>query len=341
MLETSARLLELLSLFQAQRYWSGAGLCERLEVTPRTLRRDVDRLRRLGYPVNSTSGAAGGYQLSAGASLPPLLLDDDEAVAVAVGLRTAASGTVTGIEEASLRALSKLQQVLPQRLRSRVTALQSFILPLAGPRFEQEKVDGETLAAIAGACRDSLTLRFSYRAKDGSGTERHVEPHRLVHTGRRWYLVAWDLLRGNWRTFRVDRIDIRPRTGLRTGLRFTPREPPDGDFAAYASRSFAYAPFPWRAQVMLHASAEAAAERVPPGAGTVEALGEQTCLLHTGACSLDTLSVYLALMGFEFKVLEPAELAERVRLLAGRFARACDGIAATASAPSHPRIPTP
>jgi len=340
MLETSARLLELLSLFQAQRYWSGADLCERLEVTSRTLRRDVDRLRRLGYPVNSTSGTAGGYQLSAGATVPPLLLDDDEAVAVAVGLRTAASGTVTGMEEASMRALSKLQQVLPQRLRSRVTALQSFILPLAGPGFEQEKVDGETLSAIAGACRDCLTLRFSYRAKDGAGTERNVEPHRLVHTGRRWYLVAWDLLRGNWRTFRVDRIDLRRKTGIKTGLRFTPREPPDGDFAAYASRSVSYSPFPWRAHVILHASAEAAAERVPPGAGTLEALDRERCVLHTGACSLDTLSVYLALMGFEFEVREPPELAERVRLLAGRFTRADHRVTAiAASAPSHRKTP--
>jgi len=159
MVETSARLLQLLSLFQAQRYWSGAKLCERLEVTARTLRRDVDRLRSLGYPVNSTSGTAGGYQLGAGATLPPLLLDDDEAVAVAVGLRTAASGTVTGMEEASLRALSKLQQVLPARLRGRVTALHSFILPLAntGPA-----VDAEALSYIAGACRDQECLRFSY-----------------------------------------------------------------------------------------------------------------------------------------------------------------------------------
>jgi len=151
MLETSARLLRLLSLFQAQRYWSGAGLAERLEITSRTLRRDVDRLRSLGYPVSSTSGAAGGYQLGAGATLPPLLLDDDEAVAVAVGLRTAASGTVAGIEEASLRALSKLEQVLPARLRTRVAALHTFILPLAtaGPT-----VDAKTLSVIAGACRD-------------------------------------------------------------------------------------------------------------------------------------------------------------------------------------------
>ncbi len=325
MLETSARLLELLSLFQAQRYWSGSGLCERLEVTPRTLRRDVDRLRHLGYPVHSTSGTAGGYQLGAGATLPPLLLDDDEAVAVAIGLRTAASGTVTGIEDASVRALSKLQQVLPQRLRRRVTALQSFILPLAanGPA-----VDGEVLSVIAGACRDCECLRFSYRAKDGAGTQREVEPHRLVHTGRRWYVVAWDRDRANWRTFRVDRIEPR----IKTGLRFTPREPPDGDFAAYASKSVAFAPYPWRAKVILHASVEDAVERVPHGAGTIESLDDHTCVLHTSACSLDSLSVYLALIGFDFEVREPPELAERVRMLAARF---------TASAQSCLRIPAP
>ena len=169
MLETSARLLRLLSLFQAQRYWSGAELSERLEVTARTLRRDVDRLRSLGYPVNSTSGAAGGYQLGAGATLPPLLLDDDEAVAVAVGLRTAASGTVAGIEEASVRALSKLEQVLPARLRRRVAALHSFIVTLAnaGPT-----VDAEMLSTIAGACRDGEKLRFAYRSRDGADSAR-------------------------------------------------------------------------------------------------------------------------------------------------------------------------
>src|SRR5271154_6956728 len=204
MLETSARLLRLLSLFQARRYWSGAQLSERLDVTPRTLRRDVDRLRSLGYPVNSTSGTAGGYQLGAGATLPPLLLDNDEAVAVAVGLRTAASGAVSGIEEASVRALAKLQQVLPSRLRRRVAALHSFIEPMAntGPT-----VDAETLTSIAGACRDYEKLRFTYRSRDGAASEREVEPHRLVHTGRRWYLAAWDSGRNDWRTFRVDRIE--------------------------------------------------------------------------------------------------------------------------------------
>jgi predicted DNA-binding transcriptional regulator YafY len=316
MLETSARLLRLLSLFQAQRYWAGAELSDRLEVTTRTLRRDVDKLRSLGYPVHSTTGTAGGYQLGAGATLPPLLLDDEEAVAVAVGLRTAASGTVSGIEEASVRALAKLEQVLPARLRRRVTALHSFILQLAttGPT-----VDAGMLSLIAGACRDYEKLRFNYQSRDGSPSAREVEPHRLVHTGRRWYLAAWDCGRNNWRTFRVDRIQPKLST---TGSRFAPREPPDGDFATYVSRSVAYAPYPQQAKVKLHAPVEKAAERIPAAVGVLEAIDEHSCTLHTGASSLDMISVHLALVGFEFEVQEPPELIERVRMLAERFRRA-------------------
>jgi predicted DNA-binding transcriptional regulator YafY len=315
MLETSARLLRLLSLFQAQRYWSGADLADKLEVTSRTLRRDVDRLRSLGYPVNSTSGAAGGYQLGAGASVPPLQLDDDEAVAVALGLRTAASGSVEGIEEASLRALAKLEQVLPERLRRRVAALHGFIVPLtgAGPT-----VNGATLAAIAGACRDSSKLRFGYQSREGAATRREVEPHRLVHTGRRWYLIAWDLNRNDWRTFRIDRIEPR----LTSGNRFPPREPPDGGFAAYASRSIAYNPYPYRAHIKVAASVGRVAERIPASVGMLEAIDDRSCVLHTGGFSLDALSVWMALIGFDFEIQDPPELVDRVRLLADRFSRA-------------------
>ena len=318
MLETSARLLRLLSLFQVRRYWSGAELSERLEVTARTLRRDVDKLRSLGYPVNSTSGTAGGYQLGAGAILPPLLLDDEEAVAVAVGLRTSASGTVTGMEEASVRALAKLQQVLPSRLRRRVAALGSFIVPLtgAGPT-----VDAETLTKIAGACRDYEKIRFRYQSRDGTASEREVEPHRLVHTGRRWYLAAWDGTRNNWRTFRVDRIE----PGLSTGTRFAPRKAPEGDFAAYVSKSVAYAPYPHRAKIVLHVSVEEASKKVPPAAGTLEAIDGRSCLLHMGAGSLDMLAIYLAMIGFDFEVQEPPELVEHIRSLAERLARAASG----------------
>lgn len=302
-------------MFQAQRYWSGADLAGRLEVTSRTLRRDVDRLRSLGYPVNSTSGAAGGYQLGMGAKLPPLLLDDDEAVAVAVGLRTAASGTVSGMEETSLRALTKLEQVLPERLQRRVAALHSAIVPLAstGP-----VIDAEMLSTIAGACRDYQVVRFRYQSREGAATEREVEPHRLVHTGRRWYLAAWDLARQNWRTFRIDRIQNR----ISLGSRFAARTPPDGDFAAYVSRSVAYQPYAHRAKVLLQAPVHAVAERIPGSVGILEAVDDGTCLLHMGAGCLDGLSIYIALLGFEFEILEPPELIERLRVIADRFTRA-------------------
>ena len=315
MLQTSARLLRLLSLFQGRRYWSGAELSQRLEVTERTLRRDVDRLRSLGYPIQSTSGTGGGYQLGAGATLPPLLLDDDEAVAVAVGLRTAASGTVAGMEESSLRALTKLEQVLPARLRSRVAALHSFIVPLAttGPT-----VDAEMLALAAGACRDHEELRFTYRNRSGVSSLRSVEPHRLVHTGRRWYLVAWDRDRQDWRTFRVDRVD----PGLSTGLRFAPREPPSGDIAAYVQRAVSYTPYPYRARVILNAPVIEVVDRVPPTVGALEALDEDRCVLQTGSQSLNILALWIGMIGVEFEVLEPAELAEYVREVAGRFGRA-------------------
>ncbi|HLK49043.1 MAG TPA: YafY family protein [Bryobacteraceae bacterium] len=318
MLETSARLLRLLSLFQAQRYWSGADLAERLEVTARTLRRDVDKLRSLGYPVNSASGTAGGYQLAAGATLPPLLLDDEEAVAVAVGLRTAASGTVSGIAEASVRALTKMQQVLPERLRRRVTALHASIEPLA---YTGPVVDAEVLALIAGACRDCEKLRFRYQARDGAASHREVEPHRLVHLGRRWYLAAWDLERNNWRTFRLDRIQARPAAGQR----FTPRAAPDGDFAAYVARSVSTAGYEYQAVVLFHAPAEKLAERLPAAAGKIDAVDEHTCLLRTGGTSLDMVSMYLAWTGLEFEVRDPPELVERLRVLADRFRRAAGG----------------
>lgn len=316
MLTTSARLLRLLSLFQARRYWPGAELSFQLEVTDRTLRRDVARLRSLGYPVHATSGVAGGYQLGSGATLPPLLLDDEEAVAVAVGLRTGASGTVAGIEEASVRALLKLEQVLPARLRRRVTALHSFILPLGdkGPR-----VNAEMLSTIAGACRDHHRLRFAYQGRAGSSSARAVEPHRLVHTGRRWYLVAWDVARKDWRTFRIDRIGPR----MTTSSLFAPRTAPDGDFAKYVSRSVAYAPYPHRAKVTLHAAVEAIAERIPPTAGVLEAINENRCMLYTGAPSLEMLSVHLALLGVDFQVHEPPELVEDIRRMAARLGRAC------------------
>ena len=216
MTTTSSRLLDLLALLQARRGWSGAELADRLEVSRRTIRRDVDRLRELGYPVESLAGPAGGYRLRAGTAMPPLLLDDEEAIAIAVGLSTAARASVTGIEETAVRALVKLEQVLPAHLRRRVRALGSatVALPVGGPT-----VDPQHLTVIAAACRDSERLRFAYRSREGANSRREVEPHSLVNVGRRWYLVAWDRQREDWRTFRVDRL-ARPAP---SGARFTPR----------------------------------------------------------------------------------------------------------------------
>ncbi len=314
-LETSARLLQLLSLLQARREWSGPELAERLEVGARTVRRDIERLRRLGYPVEATPGVAGGYRLGSGAELPPLLLDEHEAVAVAVALRTAASVGVAGIEETSVRALAKLEHVMPTRLRRRVNAVGAVTVPYAaaGPA-----VDPEALATIATACRDHERLRFRYRSHDGASTRRVVEPHRLVHTGRRWYLVAWDAGREDWRTFRVDRIDARPAVDRR----FVPREPPAQDIAAYVSRAVSATRDRWQARIVLRAPVEEVAGRVPHAVGTLEALDDASCLLRTGSDWLGGLAVYVANIGVDFEVLEPPELVEMVRTLAGRFGRA-------------------
>ncbi|MEU7577397.1 YafY family protein [Streptomyces sp. NPDC041068] len=319
MLETSARLLRLLSLLQAHREWSGADLADRLGVTPRTVRRDVDRLRELGYPVNASPGTGGGYQLGAGAELPPLLLDDDEAVAVAVGLRTAAGQGIEGIGETSVRALTKLEQVLPNRLRRRVGALNAFTVPMLRTP-QTQGVDPAVLTELAHLCRDSERLRFDYRDYQGSSTRRIVEPHRLVCTERRWYLVAWDLDREDWRTFRADRIEPRPPHGPR----FAPRTPPADDLAAYVSKGVSTRAYAAQAVVRLLVPLEEAAQRITPSDGTLEAESEETCLLRTGAASLDVMVFHVMFMGFEFEVIEPAELSERVRSARDLLSRALD-----------------
>jgi predicted DNA-binding transcriptional regulator YafY len=314
-LETSARLLKLLSLLQSRPSWTGPELAEQLAVSMRTVRRDMERLRSLGYPVNAAPGIAGGYRLGAGAELPPLLLDDEEAVAVAVGLRTAAGGTVGGIEETSLRALAKLEQLLPSRLRRRVNALQTYTVSLAG---SPPTADANVLATIAAACRDHERLRFRYSSHDRRTSTRSVEPYRLVHLGRRWYLVAWDVDREDWRTFRVDRIEPR----LSTDRRFRPRKLPERDVGAYVSAAVSAARDRYQARVILHAPLAKVAKRVPPSYGALEAIDEETCLLRTGADWLGGLAVYVAMIGVDFEVLEPPELIDQVRALADRFARA-------------------
>ncbi|MGY0066424.1 helix-turn-helix transcriptional regulator [Streptomyces sp. QTS137] len=317
MLETSARLLRLLSLLQAHREWPGADLAERLGVSSRTLRRDVDRLRGLGYPVNASPGTGGGYQLGAGAELPPLLLDDDEAVVVAVGLRTAAGQGIEGIGETSVRALAKLEQVLPDRLRRRVGALNAVTVPmLRGPGADA--VDPALLTELAQLCRDTERLRFEYRDHGGATSRRTVEPHRLVCSERRWYLVAWDLGREDWRTFRVDRVSPRPPHGPR----FVPREPPAGDLAAYVSRGISTRAYASQAAVRLLVPVEVAAERIPPSSGALRADGPDTCVLSTGAASFEVLMIHVLLLGFEFEVLEPAGLTDVVAEARDRLSRA-------------------
>ena len=315
MTETSGRLLQLLSLLQARRDWPGAELAERLEVSGRTIRRDVERLRELGYPVDSLTGPAGGYRLRAGTAIPPLLLDDDEAIAIAVGLRTAARASVAGIEETSVRALVKLEQVLPAPLRRRVQALGSAMIAPAGGG---PTVDPQHLTAIAAACRDSECLRFAYTSRDGTDTRREVEPHALVNFGRRWYLVAWDRRREDWRSFRVDRL-ARPAS---TGVRFRARELPAKDAAAFVNQSIVGAPNRFEARVTLHASADEVAGRVPAHWGTIEPIDAHTCEYRTGDDDLWWLAMRVAMLPVDFEVHGPPELIEHLHALTDRLERA-------------------
>jgi predicted DNA-binding transcriptional regulator YafY len=312
---TSSRLLELLSLLQGRRDWLGNELADRLEVSGRTIRRDVDRLRGLGYPVESLSGPAGGYRLRAGSAMPPLLLDDEEAIAIAVGLRTAARASVTGIEETSVRALVKLEQVLPAHLRRRVAALSSatFTLPADGPT-----VDPQHLTMIAASCRDRECLRFGYRSRDGTDSRREVEPHALVNHGRRWYLLAWDRGREDWRTFRIDRL-AKPAS---SGLRFMPRALPAKDAAAYVKQSMTARPNRFEARVTLRAGAEELKSRIPAHWGTIEPIDGHNCEFTTGDDDLSWLALRIAMLGVDFEVREPPELLEQLRVLSRRLARA-------------------
>ncbi|WP_327291805.1 helix-turn-helix transcriptional regulator [Streptomyces sp. NBC_01198] len=316
MLETSARLLRLLSLLQSRRDWTGPELADRLDVTARTVRRDVERLRALGYPVHAAPGTAGGYRLGAGAALPPLLLDDEEAVAVALCLRTGAGGTVEGIEETSVRALAKLEQVLPSRLRHRVQSMQAVTVQ---PRSHGPIVNQQLLTLVGAACRDREQLRFDYLDHGGSASRRTVEPYRLVHHGHRWYLLAYDVDRTDWRTFRVDRIEPKPPTGPR----FTPRELPD-DAAAYVAKGVTSRAYRYQAVILLHTSAATLAEYDWTGFGTVTVHDDLSCELRTGFESLEALAMYVGMLGVEFEVKEPPELADHLRTVAARLARAAD-----------------
>jgi len=328
MANTSARMLRLLSLLQTHRYWPGAELADRLEVSPRTLRRDVDRLRDLGYPVDAARGVAGGYQLQAGAAVPPLLLDDEEAVAIAVGLRTAAAGAVSGFEETSVRALAKVIQLLPPRLRRRIDALRAVTTP--GVFGGGPTLDAGVLTTIAMACRGEERLRFAYTPREGETAGRYVEPHRLVPLGRRWYLIAWDLDRGDWRSFRVDRL-AEPAL---TGARFRPRDIPGGDPVAWLRGRLATVPNRYDVSVILHADAEAVRGQTGPWA-TVEALpgqdvppGAPACRLRMSVDDLGWPVMLLGVIGADFVVESPPELHDRLRTTAETLLR---GAAAPAS----------
>ncbi|MFJ8668199.1 helix-turn-helix transcriptional regulator [Streptomyces sp. NPDC093600] len=321
MTDTPARLLNLLSLLQTPREWPGSELAERLEVSPRTIRRDIDRLRELGYPVEASKGAVGGYRLVAGTAMPPLLLDDEEAVAIAVGLRAGAGHAIEGVEEASVRALAKLEQVLPSRLRHRVSTLQNATMPLT--RGDGATVAPSTLTALAGAVTGQERLRFGYRAGDGTESKRLVEPYRLVSTGHRWYLVAYDLGREDWRTFRVDRVS----DPFATGARFTPRELPEGGAAEYMTRSMARAQPDVDLDVDFAAPAEFVAARLPSHLAPT-ATGPDTCRLRSRtADSVEWLALRLALVDCDFTVHAPDALVTYVRDLAARLASSVASVA--------------
>jgi predicted DNA-binding transcriptional regulator YafY len=312
MLPTSTRLLRLLSLLQSRRHWSGRDLSERLEIDQRTVRRDVDRLRELGYPVQAFSGHGGGYQLGAGSSMPPVLLSDDEAVAVAVALR-AAAGSVAKMEETSIGLLAKLDQVLPARLRKRASALHSVTITLPG---SDRAPAVDVLTRIAAACRDNLKLRLSYQDRTGKPTMRNLEPMRLAHTGRRWYLVAWDLDREDWRTFRVDRV--QQVAGV--GSQFVPRKFP-GDIVAYVSQSIRYAAYTHRVRLRLKGTYEVLTKKLAPWCGRLERLDDAHCSLEMSADSLEMLITLMVMTGMEFEMLDSHELKPEMLKVVERLSR--------------------
>jgi predicted DNA-binding transcriptional regulator YafY len=324
MAETSARLLRLLSLLQTRRDWTGAELAERLGVAPRTIRRDIDRLRRIGYPVDADRGLAGGYRLGAGAELPPLLLEDDEAVAIAVGLRGAAGGAIEGIEESAVRALAKLEQILPDRVRRKVSAIQGFTvsLPRQGP-----SIDADLLTVISAACRDRDRLRFNYLAGDGASTRRRVEPVRLAHGGQRWYLLAWDNDRDDWRTFRVDRIASPPQADGR----FPSRPEPEGGAAAYvdAAMKRAWGDTGQVAVVRIHASHARVSRRIAGAYAESTPDGDDATLLRLSSGSADWVAMHLVAASIsldaELEVVEGDELRAMMAVMAERFGRAAGG----------------
>ena len=323
MADTGNRTLRLLSLMQSRRNWAGADLAARLGVSVRTLRRDVERLRDLGYPVEAQPGVDGGYRLAPGASLPPLVLDDDEAVALVVGLQAAAQTAVAGMAEASVRALTKVVQVLPVRLRRRADALRAVTVSAAWQG--EGSVDPHALTAVAQACRDTERLAFDYTAAGGERTERLVEPFRLVALGRRWYLVAYDLARGDWRSFRLDRL-AEPRS---TGARFAPRPLPAGDPEAFVRAGIGVRTPTYDVEVLVAAPADDVRRRIGQWA-TVDDLGGGRCRVRMEPDDLSWPAMALGTIGAEFTVVSPPELRELLGNWGARFGRAAAGTAPAA-----------
>jgi predicted DNA-binding transcriptional regulator YafY len=347
MANTSSRTLRLLSLLQNHRYWPGAELAERLGVSPRTLRRDVDRLRELGYPVQAHRGVDGGYQLAAGAALPPLVVDDDEAVALAVGLHLAAATEASraslasdgpaqdavpqgSIAEASARALAKMTQVMPPRLRGRVEAVTAMTERATWDPPGASLIDSAVLASVALACRDAERVRFDYTAAGGERTRRHVEPHRLVALDQRWYLVGYDLDRQDWRTFRLDRVAApdgaaKPAPVQATGARFRPRQVPGGDAAAFVRASASARPAGREVIAVVEAPAAAVRDRIGQWA-TIEDLAPGRCRVRmTPREDSHWAIIALGVIGADFRLISPPELADRIREWGARFSRAVAG----------------
>jgi predicted DNA-binding transcriptional regulator YafY len=313
--QTTSRVLQLLGLLQSRRVWTGEELAARLGVTTRSVRRDVERLRDLGYPVHASKGHGGGYQLGAGAALPPLLLDPDEAVAVAVCLRLAAGGSVAGVGESALRALSKLDQVMPSRLRSQVSAVHDATVTLPWSSSDSP-VEPDVLMTLARACRDHEHVSASYVDRSGSSTERRLEPYQLVTTGKRWYLLAFDRDRQDWRSLRLDRMrDVRAH-----GTTFVIRAAPDA--AAYVRRSITASPYRHVARVRYFASEDVVAPYFSPSSVTIEADGPDACIVTAGADEPERMVFYFATVGVDFEVLEPPEVADAVESVAERLRRA-------------------
>lgn len=312
MAETTGRLLRLLSLLQARPGWSGEDLAQRLEVTPRTLRRDMARLRDLGYPVDATPGRYGGYRLVAGGAIPPLLLDEDEAVAVAWGLRAAATWALPGFEDPAVMALAKIEQVLPGRVRERIHALSDATVRVGSTWSSDSRLDVGTLVTVARARQTPERLRFTYRDAVGKESERHVEPYQLVHASRRWYLFAWDRDREDWRSFRVDRI----AEARATGMRFERRPAPDA--AEFVAEGLAVGVYRYQARVALQVPIDDARRMVPPTVAVLEADGERT-LMRIGADEPGWIARYLAGLPCRFTVLEPDELRRSLQELADRL----------------------